>query len=118
MPESSTRSTASRVTWSISTRRLFFFLHQVFERLGDLHLPLLGPLAEESGKHVLQVDVHLLGALVGNDLEAGLIAVAHIELDHALVQLALAELLAQLLARALLALAGFSSPSLRRCCRS
>ena len=89
----------------MSIRRLLFLLHEVLERLGDLHLALLGALAEEPGNHVLQVDVHLLGALIGDDLEARLIAVAHVQLDDALVQLALAKLLPQLLARALLAIA-------------
>ena len=39
---------------------LLFFLDQVLERLVDLHLPLLGALAEDVGQHVLDVDVHLL----------------------------------------------------------
>ena len=32
---------------------LLFFLDQVIEGLVDLHLPLLGALAEEVGQHVL-----------------------------------------------------------------
>ena len=41
--------------------------------------------------------------LVGDDLKARLVAVAHIDLHHALIQLALAELLPQLLPRPLIA---------------
>ncbi len=48
---------------------LLFFLDQVVEGFAHLHLPLLGALAEDVGKHVLDVDVHLLDALVGDDLE-------------------------------------------------
>jgi hypothetical protein len=53
---------------------LLFFLDQIFEGLVDLHLPLLGALAEDVGQHVLDVDVHLLDALVGDDFEGGQIA--------------------------------------------
>ena len=85
---------------------LLFFLDEVLEGLGDLHLALLGALAEEVGQHVLEVDVHLFGALVGDDLEAGLVAVADVELDGAVVELAFAELLAEFFAGAVLAVAG------------
>src|SRR6202012_252482 len=82
---------------------LLLFLHQVFEGLAYLHLPLLGPLAEESGKNVPQVDVHLFLTLVSDDLKARRIPLAHVNLHRAVVQLALAELLPQLLPRALVA---------------
>ena len=85
---------------------LLFFLDEVFEGLADLHLPLLGALAEDVGQHVFHVDVHLFDALVGDDLEGGKRLLAHVELDHALVELAFAQLLAQLLAGARSGLSG------------
>ena len=75
---------------------VLFFGDEILEGLGDLHLALLGALAEEAGEHILEVDVHLFGALVGDDLEAGLVAVADVEFYGAVVELALAELLAEL----------------------
>ncbi len=78
-------------------------LHQVLEGLHHLHLPLLGALAKQARKHVLDIHVHIFRPLRGHELEARLIAVAHIDLHHPLIQLALAELLAQLLPRALVA---------------
>jgi len=95
---------------SISSRKidqaLLLFLDQVLKGLADLHLPLLGALAEDVGQHVLHVDVHLLHALVGDDLEGGHRFLAHIQLHYALVEFALAQLLPQLLARARARLAG------------
>ena len=72
-------------------------LHQVLERLHHLHLPLLGALAKQARKHVLDVHVHIFRPLRGHKLKARLIAVAHIQLHHPFIQLALAELLPQLL---------------------
>ena len=85
---------------------LLFFLDEVFEGLADLHLPLLGALAEDVGQHVFHVDVHLFDALVGDDLERRERLLAHVELNHALVELAFAQLLAQLLAGARSGLSG------------
>jgi len=85
---------------------LLFFLDEVVESLGYLHLALLGALAEEAGKNVLEVYIGLIRPILagcGDELKAGLVAVAHVELDHAFVELAFAELRAQLLAGALLA---------------
>ena len=79
---------------------LLFFLNQVLEGFVDLHLALLGALAEDVGQHVLDVDVHLLDALVGDDFEGREIALAHIDFDHAVVELAFAQLLAQFFAGA------------------
>ena len=79
---------------------LLFFLNEVFEGLADLHLPLLGALAEDVGQHVFHVDVHLFDALVGDDLEGGKGLLADVEFHHALVELAFAQLLAQFLAGA------------------
>ena len=92
---------------------LLFFLDQVFEGLVDLHLPLLGALAEDVGQHVLDVDVHLLDALVGDDFEGREIALAHVDFDHAVVELAFAQLLAQFLAGAALRLCPETSMFLR-----
>ena len=97
---------------------LLFFLDQVLEGFVDLHLPLLGALAEEVGQHVLDVDVHLLDALVGDDLEGREIAFAHVDFDGAVVELAFAQLLAKFLAGAALRfMAGRSASSLRAPCR-
>ena len=78
----------------------FFLLNQVLKSIRHLHLPLPRPLPKDVRQHVLQVDVHLLHALVGDDLERWRIPLPHIDLHHALVQLAFAELLPQLLPRA------------------
>ena len=74
---------------------LLFFLYQIFEGLVDLQLAFLGALAEEVGQHVFDVDIHLLNALVGDDLERWEIAFANVNFYHAVIQLALAQLLAQ-----------------------
>src|SRR5947209_16654983 len=88
---------------------LLFFLNQIFKSLADLHLPLLGALAEDVGQHVLDVDVHLLDALVGDDFKGGHRAFSDVEFYGALVQLAFPQLLAELLSRARLAGAGMFS---------
>ncbi len=85
---------------------LLLFLDEVLEGLADLHLPLLGALAEDVGQHVLDVDVHLLDALVGDDLEGGHRFLADVEFDDALVELAFAQLLAKFFAGARAGLAG------------
>src|SRR4029077_1229288 len=79
---------------------LLFFLDQVLEGLVNFHLPLLAALPEAVRQHVFDVDVHLLDALVRDDFERWEIALPDFDFDDALVQLALAQLLAQLLARA------------------
>src|SRR6266436_952524 len=80
---------------------VFFFLDQVFESVGDAHFAFFLLLAEHAGEHVLDIDVHLLDALIGDDFERGYGALADFEVDHALVELAFAQLEAQLFARAL-----------------
>src|ERR1035437_9410388 len=62
---------------------LLFFLDEVLERLADLHLPLLGALAEDVGQHVFHVDVHLLDPLIGDDLERRHRFFADVEFDDA-----------------------------------
>src|SRR6202047_2853862 len=79
---------------------LLFFLDQVLKGLVDLHLPLLGALAEDVGQHVLEIDVHLLNALVGNDFEGRKIALAGFDFDGTVVEFTFAQLLTQFLAGA------------------
>src|ERR1019366_8130700 len=67
---------------------LLLFLDEVFEGLPDLHLPFLGAGTEDVGQHVFHVDVHLLDALVGDDLEGRHRFFADVEFDHALIELA------------------------------
>ena len=86
---------------------LLLFLDQVLHRLADLHLPLLGLLAEDVGQHVLDVDAHLLHALVGDDLERRHSLFADVEFHDALVELAFAQLLAKFFAGAMLRIAFF-----------
>ena len=79
---------------------LLFFLDQVFEGLIHLHFPFLGALAEDVRQHVFDVDVHLLHALVGDDFKGRKIPLAHFDFNHAVVELALTQLLAQFFASA------------------
>jgi hypothetical protein len=69
---------------------LLFFLDQVLKRLVHFHLPLFGALAEDVGQHVLDVDVHLLNALVGDDFERREITLTDVNLYGTLVELAFA----------------------------
>ncbi len=78
---------------------LFFFLNQIFERLVHLHLPLLRPRSKNVRQHVLDVDVHLLNALVRHDFKRRKIPLPHINLHLTLVQFPLAQLLPQFLPR-------------------
>src|SRR5260370_23094792 len=84
---------------------VLFFLDEVLEGVGHAHLALLLLLAEHAGKHVLDVDIHLLDALIGDDFKRGHGAFADFDIDHALIELALAELRAQFFPRALRLLA-------------
>src|ERR1700756_4905254 len=69
MPESSTRSTATRGTRALSKQARFFFLHEVVESFGDLKLALARALRKQAGEHVAQAArVHLFRRLVGEDL--------------------------------------------------
>src|SRR5258708_1888583 len=76
---------------------LLFFLDQVLESFVDLHLPLLGALAEDVGQHVLEIDVHFLDALVGDDFKRRKIALAGFDFDSAVVEVSFAQLLTQFL---------------------
>src|SRR5258706_3075633 len=69
---------------------LLFFLDQILERLRDFHLALLSALAKQVREHVLKVDIHLLDALIGDDLKVRHAALAYFEFHVAVIQLALA----------------------------
>src|SRR5258708_5570111 len=84
---------------------VLFFLNQVLEGVGHAHLALLFLLPKHTRKHVLDIYVHLLDALIGDDLERGHGAFAHFDIHHALIELAFAELRAQFFACALRLLA-------------
>src|SRR5205823_1613481 len=81
---------------------LLFFLNQVLESFIHLHLPLFRALAEDVRKHVLNVDVHLLDTLIGDDLEGREIALPDVDFHHAIIEFALAELLPEFFPRAAL----------------
>src|ERR1700739_2495610 len=79
----------------------FFFLDQVLEGVGHGHLAFLFLLAKHPAQHFLEVDVHLLDALIGNDFERRHHLFADFDIHHALVEFAFAQLRAQFFARAL-----------------
>jgi hypothetical protein len=66
-----------------------------------IHLPLLRPLPEEARKDILEVDIHLLDAAVGDDLEGRKTSLLHFDLDGAVVQLTVPQLPSQFFPRAL-----------------
>ena len=57
-------------------------------------------LAEQAREHVLDVDVHFLDALIGNNFKRGHGALANFHFHQALIELAVAKLRAQFFARA------------------
>ena len=93
---------------------VFFFLNQVIESLGNRHFALFLLLAEHAGEHVLDVDVHFLDALIGDDFEGRHRALADFHFHHALIELAFAQLGAEFIAstRDLFAALRFSEPGL------
>src|SRR5262244_3600720 len=92
---------------------LLFFLNEILKGLVDLHFPFLASLTEDVRQHVLDIDVHLFDALVGNDLERGETSLTNIQLYHALVQFAFAKLLTELLASPALRLADLGSGAIQ-----
>jgi len=62
-------------------------------------------LAEHAGKHVFNIDVHLLNALVGDDFKRWHGAFADLKIHHPLIELSFAKLRAELFASALRLLA-------------
>ena len=93
---------------------LLFFLRQILERLGHLHAPLLRLALEQARQHVLQVDVDFLDRRAGDDLERRKRLLAHVDVDHARVEAAGAQLLAEPLARLMLLLARGARVFVRR----
>src|SRR5262249_35905045 len=85
-----------------------FFLDQVLKSVADFHLAALGALAEDVGQHIFDVDVHLLHALVGDDLERWHVALADFHLYDTLVERAFAQLLAKFFAAARAGVAVFA----------
>src|SRR5258705_126502 len=83
----------------------FFFLDQIFERVGHRHLAFLFLLAEHPAQHFLKVDVHLFDALIGNDFKRRHHLFANFNVHHALVQFALPQLCAHSFPGALVLLA-------------
>src|SRR5215469_9305045 len=81
---------------------LLLFLNQVFERFGDPHAAFACALAEEAGQHLLDVHAHFFDARGGRDFKRGR-AVLDIDFHHALVEFAVAQALAELLAGFLVA---------------
>src|SRR5580704_14044572 len=77
---------------------ILFFLDQIIEGFRHGHLALLFLLAEEAGKHVLDVDVHFLDALIGDDFKGRHRALAHFHFHHALVEFSFAKLGAEFVA--------------------
>ena len=104
MPESSTRSTASARHLVHVEQAVLFFLHEVVEGLGDLHLALLRALPKRPGSMSLRLMSISSAPWLERISKLRLVAVADIEFDEPVVELALAELLAQLLARGAVAL--------------
>ena len=84
---------------------LLLFLRQRYERVRHRELPLPGAALEEPRQHVLDVDVDFLDRRAGDDLEGREALLAHVDLDLLLIEPAVAQLLAQLLARPLRLLA-------------
>jgi hypothetical protein len=64
-------------------------------RLRDGHPAPLGLAAEQAGQEVLDVDVHLLDALVGDDLEGRKRLVHHLDFDQAFLELPFPQELAE-----------------------
>ena len=99
MPLCSTRSTATRATLSMSTSLPSSSCTRNSNASGTFMRRLRVRPWMMPGQHVLDVDVDLLDRRAGNHLERRKRALAHVELDRALVEPAVAQLLAELLAR-------------------
>src|ERR1700693_6650764 len=77
---------------------VFFFLDQVFERIGHGHFAFLFLLAKHSGEDVFNIDVHFFHALIGNNFKGRHGAFTDFNIYHALIELAFAKLYAQFFA--------------------
>src|SRR4029079_8997914 len=78
---------------------LFLFLHQVLHRLIDAHLASLCTTLKQIAQHVFHVDAHLFDALWTSQLDHWKIFLSLLEFDEAIVELAAAQLRAQLFTR-------------------
>ena len=72
-------------------------LSQDLSGLGDRKAASLGPVAEQAGEKVFEVDVHLLGALVAQNLEAGHRSLGNVHLHRPSLELPGSELGPELL---------------------
>src|SRR5262249_51518895 len=79
---------------------LLFLRAEVFERLGHLQLAPLALALKEPRQHVLDVDVDFLDLRPGNDLEGWKRLLPYVDFDDAMVEAAGAQLIAEVLARA------------------
>ncbi len=84
---------------------LLFLVREVLEGLRHLHLPLLRPALEQPRHHVLQVDIDLFDRRAGDDFERRERLLPDVELHDARIESAVAKLIAEQLARAVLLLA-------------
>src|SRR3972149_3274123 len=75
---------------------LLLLLDQVLQGFRDFHLALAGLATEKTGEHVLDIDVHLLDAAAGDDLERREHPLAHLQLHRAVVELSVPQLRSQL----------------------
>ena len=78
-----------------------FFLHQIVECLGHFHAALPRAALNDARQHVLDVDVDLLDRRPRDDLERRKRALAHVDIDRAVIEAPVAQLLAEFLARVL-----------------
>ena len=76
---------------------LLFFLDQIIESVRHAHIAAFGALAEHGGKHLLDVHAHLFQVHVAGDFKRRA-AVFHFQFDHALVEFAVAQAVAEFLA--------------------
>ncbi len=112
MPDCSARSTAVRVTWSMSISRFSSSWIRYSMASVTCIRRFLVRWPKEAGKDILDIDVHLFHALRRDDFERGHAAVAHLHFHFPFVQLAFAKLGAEFFPRALeLLLGGAARPS-------
>src|SRR5215212_3958111 len=77
---------------------LFLFLHQVLHRLIDAHFASLRATLKQVAQHVFHVDANLFDALWTSELDHRKVFLSHFQLDEPIVELAAAQLRAELFA--------------------